>query len=195
MRDLSGMQFGEWRVEAFDCYRNNKARWLCKCACGQRASVYAHSLTGDSSHSCKSCAIKRTSATRDPAPGWRRPFIDLEGLSILKWTVLQWIAGSGRWLCICQCGEFGSVSTTTLMNGKSIGCKNCRSPRLFTDEERKERHAAVKKEQYQKNYVVLSDYYVRTILCSKSNLHARDIPNGLIEIKREQLKLLREIRK
>jgi hypothetical protein len=50
------------------------------------------------------------------------------------------------------------------------------------------------KRNFTKNLNSLSDTYIKALLAKNSSLSAKDIPNDLIEIKREQIKLLRVLR-
>ena len=47
------------------------------------------------------------------------------------------------------------------------------------------------KRYFTKNLNSLSDIYIKSLLAKNSLLSAKDIPNDLIELKREQIKLLR----
>ena len=50
------------------------------------------------------------------------------------------------------------------------------------------------KRNFTRNLNSLSDTYIKSLLAKNSSLSAKDIPNDLIEIKREQIKLLRVLR-
>lgn len=59
----------------------------------------------------------------------RRPYhAQLEGKKFGRWTVIRQIRndskGCARWLCKCECGNFGTPKTSILKNGmsKSCGC-------------------------------------------------------------------------
>ena len=50
------------------------------------------------------------------------------------------------------------------------------------------------KRYFTKNLNSLSDTYIKSLLAKNSSLSAKDIPNDLIELKREQVKLLRVLK-
>jgi hypothetical protein len=50
--DLSGNIYGRLTVIKFDCVRNNKVRWICKCICGNEKSILAHALKSKETKSC-----------------------------------------------------------------------------------------------------------------------------------------------
>lgn len=56
--------------------------------------------------------------------------IDLEGQRFGEWSVLHKAGNSPRgaalWLCVCSCGNRGTVSGTDLRQGKSTRCASCR---------------------------------------------------------------------
>jgi hypothetical protein len=75
-------------------------------------------------------------------------------------------------------------------------CLNCFS--LLRKEYRKKNsHKRYKsnrdsaKRYFTKNLNSLSDTYIKSLLAKNSSLSVKDIPNDLIELKREQVKLLR----
>jgi hypothetical protein len=48
---------------------------------------------------------------------------------------------------------------------------------------------------YTRQQDALPDSFIRKILCHKNSLTAADIPDGLVQAKREQLRIIREIKK
>ncbi|MBO5897533.1 MAG: hypothetical protein J6R04_00815 [Clostridia bacterium] len=97
-------------------------RYLCNCDCGNLHTATSSSLL---SGSVKSCGCLQQDV-------WKNPynFNDLQGRKFGKWTVLErcddalYRAGSRdtRWLCQCECGNYRSVLSNSLKNGKSLSC-------------------------------------------------------------------------
>jgi hypothetical protein len=53
----------------------------------------------------------------------------LEGKRFGLWKVLYQIdglrGGKTMWVCICECGVTGAISTGVLNAGRSVGCRPC----------------------------------------------------------------------
>ncbi len=62
--------------------------------------------------------------------GNKTTFIDMAGLRIARWSVLEPVGktryGAYLWLCVCDCGQTKTVPGPRLRAGASLGCKNCR---------------------------------------------------------------------
>lgn len=58
--------------------------------------------------------------------GYRVPaFLNLIGRTFTRWTVIERAPNVGRhvhWLCRCDCGNTGMISSTNLVEGKSRSC-------------------------------------------------------------------------
>lgn len=114
--NLVGRRFGKYLVVKFvgrNYYRNN-ALWRCRCECGEESVLRSHDLKPHSK--CLSCA------------GYARR-VDLTGkrfgrLVALKPQATDKTTGNVRWLCLCDCGNYSTVSTTGLRQGgtQSCGC-------------------------------------------------------------------------
>jgi hypothetical protein len=52
-------------------------------------------------------------------------FIDLTGKQFGKWFVSSWDSESKQWVCICDCGSVGKVTSSRLNKGKSSSCRKC----------------------------------------------------------------------
>lgn len=63
LKDLTGEQFGDWMVLAFSHISNDRAYWICVCACGLTKAVNGVSLRSGTSSSCASCARRRVIKT------------------------------------------------------------------------------------------------------------------------------------
>jgi len=71
--DLKGKKFGRWAIiERGENSPQGRARWRCKCECGNESQIVGHKLTSGSSKSC-GCfqadgALKRSGKLH---PGWQ----------------------------------------------------------------------------------------------------------------------------
>lgn len=50
--------------------------------------------------------------------------VDLVDKTFGRWTVLKY-AGKRHWLCVCACGNKGTILGSNLRDGKSIQCRVC----------------------------------------------------------------------
>jgi hypothetical protein len=112
--DLSGQQFGKWRVIGLD--RVDKAAfWKCKCECGTERSVSASTLLQGKTRGCRNCATP-----------WR---VDLAGQQFGRWRVVGFDRmgprGQAYWTCVCECGTQRSVVGGDLRHGGSQSCGGC----------------------------------------------------------------------
>lgn len=108
MEDLTGQQFGNWRVIEY----KGKSEWLCECQCENhtRRLIRTYMLKSGGS---KSCGCNRVTGQLK----------DLTGQQFGNWKVLEY-AGHSKWLCECQC----SNKTRKIVAGrdlKSGGTRSC----------------------------------------------------------------------
>jgi hypothetical protein len=69
-RDLTGRQFGHWRVIRFDRTRiGRRAYWVCVCECGRESSVGGTELGRGKSQSCRHCAQQSHGMSRSSEYG------------------------------------------------------------------------------------------------------------------------------
>lgn len=70
-KDLTGMRFGKLLVLRYADTSGKKARWLCRCDCGNEVIVEGHNLLSGQSYQCQECGYKQTSekmkGKRNPA--------------------------------------------------------------------------------------------------------------------------------
>lgn len=122
--DLTGMRFNRLTVLGrAESGKDGRARWLCKCDCGNERIVLGKSLRNGHTQSCGCLNKDRTSESS---------FIDRTGERFGRLTVLErsddYIANNGkhhvRWKCICDCGNTTVVDVTQLVGNrtKSCGC-------------------------------------------------------------------------
>lgn len=62
--DLTGMAFGRWEVLGRASQQSEKARWICKCACGKEKIVLGESLRNGKSTSCGCYRKEKTKSTK-----------------------------------------------------------------------------------------------------------------------------------
>ena len=105
-KDLTGQQFGEWKVLWRAPSRNGLAYWHCRCGCGAERDVRGHLLIYGLSKSCGHV-------------------YDLTNQQFGEWKVL-WRAPSRNgltyWHCRCSCGVEKDVLASTLRSGLSKSC-------------------------------------------------------------------------
>ena len=122
--DLSGQKFGRLTVLSFFETRNGRARWLCRCDCGNDKVVNATELKLGKTKSCGCLNIERAI---ENIKGQKRRAIPMIGKRFGRLVVLSEIKSNRqekRYLCQCDCGNKHEVSGTLLRNGKvrSCGC-------------------------------------------------------------------------
>ena len=95
-----------------------KAKWVCRCECGQLVSVLSESLRNGSTKSC-GCLVRRLTH-------------DLTGKEFGHLLVLErtydrrYVSKDTRWKCLCQnCGRTVSVSSRQLRTGNPYGHCKC----------------------------------------------------------------------
>ena len=110
-RDLTGRVFDRLTVlRALPRRRDQKTRWVCRCACGQQTTVRVDHLLAGQTRSC-GCL-------------WRR---DLRGQQVGHLRVLQrapnvprrsrhLAKGHTAWVCQCRCSRVIVVTTASLTN-------------------------------------------------------------------------------
>lgn len=122
---VPGMKFGKWTtLECIDSPKNHGFVWMCQCECGQIHPVNSHALRQGTSTQCLTCgtkAGKKKLEKLDIAPG----------MHFGKWTVMSRAPNQKHrgvyWLCLCDCGEKGTVSGSELRSGNSPQCRKCRN--------------------------------------------------------------------
>lgn len=122
MIDMTGQKYGEWTVIERDMSKLGKtAAWICECSCGTRRSVSGPSLRRGVSQSCgcqKKIKARENNGTFVDETGNRYGKLLViakdEGLSIQKHRA--------QWICKCDCGNFKTVSSKCLRDGKTHSC-------------------------------------------------------------------------
>lgn len=121
-KDLKGLRFSRLTViERVENDRNGRARWLCKCDCGNTKEVAGKSLLTGHTRSC-GCLNKDAIS--------KASMIDLCNEKFGLLTVVEraedYVSPKGkhhvRWLCKCDCGGTSIVSTNQLRSGKTKSC-------------------------------------------------------------------------
>lgn len=106
--DLTGRQFGKWKVVSFSHKSTNDVYyWNCICECGTERKVSSKLLKRGLS---KSCGCEKLGTN-----------LKLAGTKIGKWTILKNI-DTLRWLCRCDCGVEKIVYYSNIMRGLSYSC-------------------------------------------------------------------------
>lgn len=112
---------------------NNKYLWLCKCDCGEELWVEAQALKKGKKQSCGCVGAKKHGISIDE---YRNRYnnlldsagkaLDLTNMRFGKLTALyvdtEATTKARKWMCLCDCGAFTSVSTANLTNGHTQSC-------------------------------------------------------------------------
>jgi hypothetical protein len=118
IKDRTGERFGNLVVICFagkDKY--NKAKWHCRCDCGNEVDVLASSLVAGRTESCGCLQKKRTSECS---------FRDLSGKTFGELFVLSRTTndkfGKVHYLCKCSCGKEVVVVGERMVSGNTLSC-------------------------------------------------------------------------
>ena len=119
--DLTGMQFGNYKVIKRVESKYNRARWLCECKCGKRVLHYTCELRSNKVKQCPACHNKERG---------RNALEDLSGRRYGKLLVLNLVDVSKddkfekNWAynCLCDCGNKTIKTRTQLLTRKKVSC-------------------------------------------------------------------------
>lgn len=117
--DMTGQKFGRWTVIGFDCNKNRRTMWKCRCDCGTERSVEGARLRGGRSKSC-GCLLRESTALRSRKDITNQRFDRLVAL----YPTEERQGGKIIWLCKCDCGNEVKVPIDRLTgkNTQSCGC-------------------------------------------------------------------------
>lgn len=111
-KNIAGQKFGKLTAIRPVGKDGRIVTWLCRCECGNESIVRGSNL--------KAKVRPVTSC------GCARGFEDLIGRRFGKWAVIERrgndASRSARWLCRCDCGAEGLVSSDALRNEQSASC-------------------------------------------------------------------------
>lgn len=120
--DLTGLSFNEWTViERAGNSKKGQAMWKCRCSCGNVKNIVGSTLRNRAS---KSCGCKRTENSREN----NGTFVNEVGNRYGKLTVISKDAELSKkrhramWVCKCDCGNYKTVSSKCLRDGKTKSC-------------------------------------------------------------------------
>lgn len=121
MIDLTGQKFNKWTVIERDKTKKGTAYWICQCECGTIKSVCGSSLRNGSS---KSCGCERIKKSRENNGKFINEIGNRYGklLVIAKDEELSIQKHRAQWICKCDCGNFKTVSSKCLRDGKTQSC-------------------------------------------------------------------------
>lgn len=132
VKNLQGLQFGELTVISRNDDMNSRhgKYWNCICSCGTKVIARSSQLTRGQIASCntKKCLEKANKYT-DRISG-RFPVRDISGIRFGKLVALEIdesLVGTGHayWKCICDCGQYHTVSSKHLLGGQTQSCGKC----------------------------------------------------------------------
>lgn len=120
--DLTGQKFHEWTVLERD--KNAKpgtAKWICQCSCGNIKSVAGSTLRNGTS---KSCGCKKIEKSRENNGTFINEIGNRYGklVVIAKDEELSIQKHRAQWICKCDCGNYKTVSSKCLRDGKTKSC-------------------------------------------------------------------------
>jgi hypothetical protein len=120
--DLTGQQFGEWTVlERAENDKRGQAMWKCQCSCGTIKNIVGSTLRNGTS---KSCGCKRTENSRENNGTFINEIGNRFGklVVIAKNEKLSKQKHRAMWICKCDCGNYKTVSSKCLRDGKTKSC-------------------------------------------------------------------------
>lgn len=121
--DLTGKKFGDWTVIDKVIGDKKNSAWNCICKCGKRGAVRTYSLTR-SKQASRSCVICLNQS--------RHGKYSTPGTVVGNWTIisvdLSRKTKHNKYIyvtCKCKCGHLGSISKSSLAQGRSKSCHRC----------------------------------------------------------------------
>ncbi len=111
---LVGKKFGMLTVIGDAGICEHRHKWYCACECGNETIVSSSNLKNGST---TSCGCKRYRLRND-----------LTGRRFGKLLVIEKannICGKSAWRCLCDCGAYVNVRSTSLVSGKTKSCGGC----------------------------------------------------------------------
>lgn len=129
--NISGMKFGRlYVIERAENTNDGKAKWRCRCDCGNETTVIGKLLRTGHTKSCG--CINKEIVTKTQLK-------DLVGKQFGKLTVVSrgddYVSPRRhkhhvRWNCVCECGNKTLVSSNQLLSGKTKSCGCLRTGNL-----------------------------------------------------------------
>ncbi len=123
VKDLNGQRFNKLTIlRRHGSSRQGRARWKCKCDCGEETVVIGYDLT---SGNTKSCGCNKAISSRVNGQIYKK---DISGKRVGRLTAVNptnlRTHGEVVWGCSCDCGEMTLVNVGALVGGKikSCGC-------------------------------------------------------------------------
>jgi hypothetical protein len=118
VKDLLGERFGRLTVlERVGSDKHNKAVWKCICDCGNIKNVVSIALISGNTQSCGCYNKDRVTETHVD---------DLISKKYGRWIVVKQAGrndqGNVLWECLCDCGNIGIVTSSSLNSGNSKSC-------------------------------------------------------------------------
>jgi hypothetical protein len=122
MIDMTGQQFGDWTVLRYDeSSKGSTAKWICRCVCGNEKSVAGPSLRRGES---KGCGCRKAINSRENNGTFVNEIGNRYGklVVVAKDEELSIVKHRAHWVCKCDCGNFKTVSSKCLRDGKTKSC-------------------------------------------------------------------------
>lgn len=145
LKDITGQTFGRLTVVRLSCQRSpqGKAKWHCKCVCGNSAIVVSSQLRSGKTSSCGCLQRENRSliGLRINRYGNTYRRINILGKRFGRLRVLRFDRikrGRALWLCQCDCGKIRSLNSCSWGKTRSCGC--------FRDEQRRVRNERRRKD-------------------------------------------------
>lgn len=119
MQDLTGMNFGRWKVLNLAFRKNGKIYWHCQCQCDKKTEkdIQGQHLREGRSQSC-GCLRKELMSQKTK--------INMIGQRFGHLTVIAQAENNkdrhAQWLCQCDCGNQKIILGKSLRNGSTQSC-------------------------------------------------------------------------
>lgn len=196
-KDLSGKRFGRLVVSVCTSKRDAAGAivWECLCDCGNTAEVSGQCLTKGETKSCGCFRDEvRSKLGRSRAK-------DISGKTFGKLTAISRTQKKTHsdiiWKCLCECGGIAEVSATQLIQGRTRSC-GCRIIEILVSrgvDRRSLPEEAYRLTECERQSKYLQTGYVKSRIVQTTGIANKDITPEMIEAKREQLKMHRELRR
>ena len=185
--DLAGKRFGKLMV-VMDSGRRSKRRevmWTCLCDCGKNTIVEGYELRRGHT---RSCGCFRLQAQNYAGKRY--------GLLTVIRNYETGKRGGVTVECICDCGNIFVVSANAVVSGrrKSCGCAIYSPLSKFSEKEIRSRKRKHHRREDEKAIANLSDRYVKARIRKTYKLTNKNISPELVELKREQLTMYRQLK-
>lgn len=195
--DLVGRKFGRLLVvKLLNERRHGGSVFLCRCDCGNERKILGSSLV-KKKQPTRSCGCLKNDINkvngekrREDLTGKRFGMLVVTGISKKKTR-----SADLYWDAVCDCGGTVSARRYSLKNGET---RSCGCNQQSWNEKRKTMPQHVYNKPVNKRHIYRSKYltgsYVKGLLTNRSKLRNCDVNRDLVDVKRLQIAIKRELK-